>query len=77
MSVDSSEAQDESSINPDEYPDDFSEWPAEALLAYYDQLVSKGADMGARGMSFGSAVMEASPVKRELKERDLWEGRND
>lgn len=51
---------------------DPSEMTDEELFDKYDEIVDTGVGLGARGMSFGSAVMEAGPYKQEMKERGIW-----
>ena len=53
----------------DRDPEDMTD---DELLEEYRSLVDEGADLGARGLSIGPAVMEAGPLKREMKDRGIW-----
>jgi len=51
--------------------DELAEASTEELIEQYNEAVEKGVDRGARRMSIGPAVMEASPIKRELRDRGV------
>lgn len=51
---------------------DPEEMSDEELFEAYERLVDEGETLGARGMSFGSVVMESAPLKQEMKERGIW-----
>ena len=49
-----------------------AEMTDEELIEEYRELIDTGVGLGARGMSIGPAVMEATPLKREMKDRGIW-----
>jgi len=51
---------------------DPSEMSDEELFDAYDDVVDAGVGLGSRGMSIGPAVMEATPLKQEMKKRGIW-----